>query len=91
MQHNKHLGKIMERPEIENIKNDIRSLKANSASLAKDLKQDGSTIVQDRLDHLKMSGAATLQRAEDSMRGVSGKTLAAGLMAGLVLGYLCKK
>lgn len=91
MQHKQHIDKILDRPEIENIKNDFRSIKANGSSLAKDLKHEGSTLVQEGLEHLKNSGSTTLRRAEENMRGLSGKTLAAGLMAGLVLGYLCRK
>lgn len=91
MLNNKHLGKILDRPEIENIKNDFRSIKSNGAVLAKDLKHDGRVMVRDSLDQWKTTGSAKLHRAEDSMRGVSGKTLAAGLVAGLVLGYFCKK
>lgn len=91
MHHKEHIDKIMGRPEIENIKSDFRSIKSNGATLAKDLKHDGGALVKEQLEHFKTSGSAKLRRAEESMRGVSGKTLAAGLMAGLVLGYLCKK
>lgn len=91
MLNNKHLEKILERPEIENIKNDFRSIKSNGASLAKDLKRDGSVMVRDSLDHLKTTGSTKLHSAENTVRGMSGKTLAAGLVAGLVLGYFCKK
>lgn len=88
---NRHIEKILDRPEVENIKNDIRSLKSNGTALAKDLKHDGSAMVRESLDHIKATGAERWHQVENRAKGVSGRTLAAGLVAGLVLGYLCKQ
>lgn len=83
--------------EIEDIRNDLSSLKDNIVELTKHLQKDGAAQADDlkkmaalKMSQLNKSGHDQLVKAEDSIRSNPGKSVAlafgAGLIASLLLG-----
>ena len=83
-----HTDNILSRPEVQNMKNDINSLKANGSELMKEIKQESAEIVRDELSRLKKSGKEKILLAEEHVRSKPGQSVALGLAAGLVLSYI---
>ncbi len=85
---NAALKKIIDAPEVDHIKHDLDSLGKNSKALLKNLKEDGSEIIRDRVEQLKASGRSELQRAEDFVKEKPAQGVAFGVVAGVVLSWL---
>ncbi len=79
---------ILNRPEIQNIKNDLGSLKSNGSELLKEIGHEGADIVHDELDKLKQSGKEKIRMAEDHVKSKPAQGIAIAFASGLALSYL---
>lgn len=87
MDDNKRLRNIGS-SEIEDIKEDLQSLKSNVVTLAQDIKNGGGAVARDSLDHLKAVGQEGFDKIENRVREKPGQSLALAFCAGLALSYL---
>lgn len=74
MDDNKRLRNIGS-SEIEDIKEDLQSLKSNVVTLAQDIKNGGGAVARDSLDHLKAVGQEGFDKIENRVRENQGKAL----------------
>lgn len=74
--------------EIQDIKEDLQSLKSNVVMLAQDIRNGGGAVARESIDHLKSVGKYEFQRVEERVREKPGQSLAIAFCAGLVFSYL---
>ena len=86
--HQHPVDSILNRAEVQNMKNDINSLKANGSELVKDIRNESSEIVRGELSKLKKSGIEKLQKAENHVKNRPAQSIAMGVVAGMALSYL---
>lgn len=79
-------------PEIDNIKEDIDSLKENTIELTKHVKKDGAAktaelkaIASDNLEGLAKTGKEKLKTVEKQVKANPLKSLAVAFVAGAIL------
>lgn len=84
-------------PEIEEIKQDIDSLKSNVVELTKHVKSEGRTqagriseIAAERLLDLKKSAQLEYLKAEKAVKAKPGQSLAIAFGAGLLASFLLR-
>ena len=88
---------ITKYPELEEIKEDIDSLKANTIELSKHVKKDGEVkvdelrdVASEHIDSLKASGREQVDMAVEQVKRKPLQSLAiagaAGILAGILLG-----
>ncbi|MGZ9097055.1 MAG: hypothetical protein ACXW30_02015 [Micavibrio sp.] len=87
MEENKGLKNIGS-SEIQDIKDDLQSLRSNVVTLAQDIKNGGGAVAREGVDHLKSIGQYEFQKVEDHVREKPGQSLALAFCAGLVFSYL---
>lgn len=82
-------------PEIEEIKQDIDSLKSNVVELTRHVKSEGriqarklGDIAMDRLTDLKKSAQLEYLKAEKQIKAKPGQSIAIAFAAGLVTSFL---
>lgn len=85
---NMALKKIIDAPEIENIKHDLDSLNKNSRTLVKNLKSDGGDIVRESVENIKASGREEIHKIEDFVKEKPMQGVAFGVVAGVALSWL---
>lgn len=85
-------------PEIEEIRNDIDSLKDNVVELSKHLQSEGKNqafklgdIAMERLSDLKKSASFEYQRAEKAVKQKPGQSVAIAFAAGLLASALFRR
>ena len=85
---NMALKKIIDAPEIENIKHDLDSLNKNGRMLVKNLKSEGGEVVRESVENIKASGRAEIHKIEDFVKEKPMQGVAFGVVAGAVLSWL---
>jgi ElaB/YqjD/DUF883 family membrane-anchored ribosome-binding protein len=85
-------------PEIEEIKNDIDSLRDNVVELSRHIKEEGKTqaskltdVAFERLADLRKSASFEYQRAEKAVKQKPGQSIAIAFGAGLLLSALFRR
>jgi ElaB/YqjD/DUF883 family membrane-anchored ribosome-binding protein len=82
-------------PEVDNIKDDINSLKSNTIELGRHIKDDGAEkteeikkAAQSRLDDLTVKGRDQLKKAEIKVKEKPLQSMAVAFAAGLAFSIL---
>lgn len=83
-----HLKKIIDAPEIENIRTDLNSLGKNGKALVNNLKTEGGEAVRDGWKQLKSTGASEYHKVEAYVKEKPGHGIALGFVSGLVVSML---
>lgn len=84
-------------PEIDEIKEDLNSLRDNVVELTKHVRRDGVEHAEEagqaakaRFGEMKKAGKAEMKKIEDEIRKKPGQSLAIALAGGLVAGMLLR-
>jgi hypothetical protein len=88
MEEKRAVKEILDSAEIQEIKEDLRSLKSNVITLANDIKHGGSVVARDGLGHLRAAGQSEFQRIEDHVREKPGQSMVLAFCAGLAFSVL---
>jgi ElaB/YqjD/DUF883 family membrane-anchored ribosome-binding protein len=85
-------------PMMENIKEDIDSLRSNMVGLAKSIKSVSSEkarvtadYLMDQVDNLKTTGSETLGKVETQIKERPGQSIAVAFAAGVLTSYLLNR
>ena len=85
---NKAVKDILESAEIQEIKEDLRSLKTNVITLAHDIRHGGKVVARDGIGHLRAASQSEFQRIEDHVREKPGQSIVLAFCAGLAFSVL---
>jgi ElaB/YqjD/DUF883 family membrane-anchored ribosome-binding protein len=77
--------KFTDRPEIKDIKRDVKSLRDSSAKLAHDVKDGASVLAKEGKEYLKNRSANDIQRIETYVKEHPAKSLAIAVAGGMLL------
>ncbi len=77
--------------EIENIREDIDSLKSNVVALTKTVKHEVADTTATRLERIRKRGKETMGRVEKDVKAKPMQSLAMAFGAGLVLSTLMRR
>lgn len=85
-------------PEIEEIRNDIESLKTNVVDLSRHIKEEGkiqasrlTEVAMDRIADLRKNASVEYQKAERAVKAKPGQSIAIAFAAGLVASLLIRR
>lgn len=97
-QMNQTISTLRNYPEVDNIKEDARSLKENTKELAQHVYADGKEAVSEasgfasrKLSSLRETSKEELLRAEDFVRANPGRSVAYAFLGGIIASLLFKK
>lgn len=79
---------ILNRAEVQNMKNDMSSLKANGSELVRGIAHEGNEIMREEIGRIKQSGREKILKAENHIKNRPGQSIAFGVAAGLLLSYV---
>lgn len=74
--------------ELQELRQDINSLKTDAVTLAHDLRANGGIIFKDGINRVKDAGRGSFRRVEDRVKDKPGQSIALAFCAGLILSYL---
>jgi ElaB/YqjD/DUF883 family membrane-anchored ribosome-binding protein len=74
--------------EIQTIREDIAALKADTAILARNIKDEGGRIARGGIDELRAAGGREFYKVEEHVRENPGQSVLLAFAAGLFASYL---
>ncbi len=85
MDENRAVKEILDSAEMQEIKEDLRSLKTNVVTLAHDIRDGGGAVAKDSLWHLRAAGQDEFRRMEERVREKPAQSVVIAFCAGLAL------